>query len=66
MARMEAHDVALARARVREGGFTFVPGSDMRPWLEAGGALAKWEVFAASWEMRVCVSRCGTTSLRWS
>jgi hypothetical protein len=51
MARMEADDIALARARVREGGFTFVPGSDMRPWLEAGGALAKWEVFAASWDV---------------
>ena len=50
MAGIEADGVALARARVRDAGFAFVPGSAMRPWLEAGQALAKWDVFAASWD----------------
>lgn len=50
MALLGADDVALARARVRDAGFVFVPAHDMRSWLEAGQPLAEWEVFTASWD----------------
>lgn len=45
----ESDGIAQARARVRDAGFAFVPGHDMRPWLEAGRPLAQWDAFAASW-----------------
>lgn len=51
MAGIEAHGVAQTRARVRDAGFAFVAGNAMRPWLEADQALAKWDVFAASWDV---------------
>ncbi len=35
---------------LRAEGFSFVPGSTMRSLLEAGGPLADWDAFAASWD----------------
>ena len=36
--------------RVREVGFDFVPGTDMRHLLEAHRSLGDWEQFVASWD----------------
>lgn len=50
MAGSGTGNIAAARARVGDAGFVFVPGSDMRAWLDIGGPLAQWEAFAASWD----------------
>ncbi len=37
-------------AAVRNDGFVFVHGAEMRPVIEAHGSLADWDRFAASWD----------------
>ena len=41
--------VAQVATRLREEGFVFVPGADMRALLEAEGPLPDWDAFAQSW-----------------
>jgi hypothetical protein len=41
---------ARASTLVRDAGFAFVPAASMRTMLEADGALADWDAFAASWD----------------
>jgi hypothetical protein len=38
------------RETLRRDGFAFLPGTAMRPLLEAAGPLADWPDFAASWD----------------
>ena len=42
-------EVTEASTLVWHAGFAFVPAGSMRPMLEAHGALADWDAFAASW-----------------
>jgi hypothetical protein len=50
---MDSGDLSMITAladSIRGEGFVFAPGAAFRPLLEAGGGLADWGAFAASWD----------------